>query len=40
MRLNPGESVLGVQVFDVPKDIVAPGLVLDHGFTPGFFVIG
>ena len=39
-RLNPGESVLSVQVFDVPADVPSPGLVLDHGFTPGFFVIG
>jgi hypothetical protein len=39
-RLQPGDSVLSVQVFDVPKEISAPGLVLSHGFTPGYFVIG
>ena len=39
-RLRPGESVTSVQVFDVPKEVSAPGLVLSHGFTPGYFVIG
>ena len=36
-RLEPGESVESVQVFDLPKDVLAPGLVLSHGFTPGYF---
>lgn len=39
-RLRPGESVQSVQVFDLPKDVSAPGLALSHGFTPGYFVIG
>ena len=39
-RLRPGESIESVQVFDVPKEASAPGLVLSHGFTPGYFVIG
>jgi hypothetical protein len=39
-RLRPGESVLSVQVFDVPREVSAPGLVLSHGFGPGYFVIG
>lgn len=38
-RLAPGESIQSVLVFDVPQDI-RPGLALDHGFTPGYFVIG
>jgi hypothetical protein len=39
-RLNPGESLLSVQVFDLPNSVTTPGLVLSHGFTPGYFVIG
>lgn len=39
-RLSPSETLLSVQVFDVPADVSAPGLVLTHGFTPGYFVIG
>lgn len=39
-RLQPGESVESVQVFDLPKEASAPGLALSHGFTPGYFVIG
>lgn len=39
-RLDPRQSVLSVQVFDVPGDVKAPGLILTHGFTPGYFVIG
>jgi len=39
-RLQPGESVKSAQVFDVPKEVSSPGLVLSHGFTPGYFVIG
>lgn len=38
--LSPGETLLSVQAFDVPADVSAPGLVLTHGFTPGYFVIG
>jgi hypothetical protein len=39
-RLGPGESVTTVQVFDIPAGASTPGLVLTHGFTPGYFVIG
>lgn len=39
-RLQRGESVESVQVFDLPKAASAPGLALSHGFTPGYFVIG
>ena len=39
-RLAPGESKLAVVVFEVPQGMGTPGLVLDHGFTPGYFVIG
>ena len=39
-RLEPGESVTTVQVFDIPAGASTPGLVLTHGFTPGYFVIG
>lgn len=39
-RLAPGESIESVLVFDVPRSIVHPSLTLDHGFTPGYFVIG
>ncbi|HEV2485460.1 MAG TPA: hypothetical protein VGT08_08005 [Terracidiphilus sp.] len=39
-RLQPGESITSVQVFDLPVQSTAPGLVLSHGFTPGYFVIG
>jgi hypothetical protein len=39
-QLSPGETLLSVQVFDVPADVSTPGLVLTHGFTPGYFVIG
>jgi hypothetical protein len=39
-RLAPGESVQSVLVFEVPGNIAHPGLTLDHGFTPGYFVIG
>jgi hypothetical protein len=39
-RLRPGESIESMQVFDVPMESSAPALVLSHGFTPGYFVIG
>lgn len=39
-RLAPHDSVISVQVFDVPREGTPPGLVLTHGFTPGYFVIG
>ncbi len=39
-KLAPGESIVSVLVFAVPLNVTHPGLVLDHGFTPGYFVIG
>ncbi|MDE3149435.1 MAG: hypothetical protein KGL37_08190 [Acidobacteriota bacterium] len=39
-RLDPGASILSVQVFDLPQKASSPGLVLSHGLTPGYFVIG
>lgn len=39
-KLAPGESILSALVFEVPQNIKHPALTLDHGFTPGYFVIG
>jgi hypothetical protein len=39
-KIAPGESILSVLVFEVPQRITHPSLTLDHGFTPGYFVIG
>jgi hypothetical protein len=39
-RIAPGESVLSVLIFEVPQTMMQPELTLDHGFTPGYFVIG
>jgi hypothetical protein len=39
-RLQSGESVESTQVFDLPAESANVGLVLSHGFTPGYFVIG
>ena len=39
-RLNPGQSILSDQVFDIPRQAADLGLVLTNGFTPGYFVIG
>lgn len=39
-RIAPGESILSVLVFEVPQGMMHPSLTLDHGFTPGYFVIG
>ena len=36
----PGESILSVLVFETTSRITHPALTLDHGFTPGYFVIG
>lgn len=38
--IAPGESALAVLVFEIPPQFTAPALTLDHGFTPGYFVIG
>lgn len=38
--LQPGQSVLSDQVFEVSDNIADFSLVLSHGFTPGYFVIG
>jgi len=35
-----GQSILSVQVFDVPRDVPEPDLVLDSGFSQGYFLIG
>lgn len=39
-RIAPGESILSVLVFEVPQRFTHLALTLDHGFTPGYFVIG
>jgi len=39
-QLAPGESVQSVQVFDLPAAAGDPELMLSHGSTPGYFVIG
>ena len=40
-KIGPGESALSILVFDVPQGLMQhPALTLDHGFTPGYFVIG
>lgn len=39
-RLQPGETLQSVQVFDGPISPSLLGLILSHGFTPGMFVIG
>lgn len=39
-KLAPGESILSVLLFDLPANTTTPALTLDHGFTPGYFIIG
>jgi hypothetical protein len=39
-KIAPGESIVSVLVFAVPPRTMHPALTLDHGFTPGYFVIG
>jgi hypothetical protein len=39
-RITPGECIFSVLVFEVPQGTPHPALTLDHGFTPGYFVIG
>ena len=39
-KIAPGQSLLSVLVFEVPQRFTNPALTLDHGFTPGYFVIG
>jgi hypothetical protein len=39
-KIAPGESILSTLVFEVPQAITHPALILDHGFTPGYFIIG
>ena len=39
-KIAPGESILSVLVFEAPQPVAHPALTLDHGFTPGYFVIG
>ncbi|HZS47901.1 MAG TPA: hypothetical protein VFC63_22720 [Blastocatellia bacterium] len=38
--LGPSSSFTTVRVFDLPKDVTDPGLVVQHGIGPGRFVIG
>ncbi len=40
-KIGPGESIVCNLVFDVPQGLMQhSALTLDHGFTPGYFVIG
>ncbi len=39
-KIAPGESILVALVFAVPPEMAHPSVTLDHGFTPGYFVIG
>jgi len=39
-KVSAHENFLSDQVFEVPKNAGNLGLVLDNGFTPGYFVIG
>lgn len=40
-KIGPGESIVCNLVFDMAQGLMQhPVLTLDHGFTPGFFVIG
>jgi hypothetical protein len=39
-RVQPGQSILSDQVFDVTAEASDSGLVLSNGFTPGYFIIG
>jgi hypothetical protein len=39
-KIPPGESTVSVLLFEVPPGVTHPALTLDHGFTPGYFVIG
>ena len=39
-RIAPGQSVVSVLVFEAPQSTTQPALTLDHGFTPGYFIIG
>jgi hypothetical protein len=39
-KIAPGETIMSVLVFEVPQGMLHPAFTLDHGFTPGYFVIG
>ena len=39
-KIAPRESILVVLAFEVPPEMARPSLTLNHGFTPGYFVIG
>ena len=39
-RVQPGESVLSDQVFDVPERASPRGVVIEHGFGPAYLVVG
>jgi hypothetical protein len=42
LRMEPGDSYVTFQVFDLPKDAGAVSLTVEHpvGFSPGWFIIG
>ncbi len=42
LMMEPGESYTTYQVFDLPKDVGAVSLTVEHpvGFSPGWFIIG
>jgi hypothetical protein len=39
-KIQPGQSILSDQVFEIPASATGPGLFFSQGFTPGYFVIG
>ena len=39
-QIQPGQSILSDQVFEVPASVTSPGIFFSHGFTPAYFVIG
>lgn len=39
-QIEPGQSILSDQVFEVPASSTDTGIFLSHGFTPAYFVIG
>ena len=39
-QIEPGQSILSDQVFEVPASAAGAGIFFSHGFTPAYFVIG
>ncbi len=39
-KVAPGESIVSILVFELPKTFEHPALTLDHGFTSGYFILG